>query len=200
MKKTLSIAALATIATTLFASSLFADIRHLQATSNVQQVRYDGRHQTVEGRIRDISRDRNGFVIWLDRQNVVLFAPVQTEVRYASSRKNTRVRDLQRGDMIRASGSMDRRGTFHVNRIDFVRDNRSQRYDTFAGVVERIDARRGLLEVRDGRSRRVIAVDLRGLGRDSDLRNLRRGDAVIVTGEWSRSGFDAVRVEIARRR
>jgi hypothetical protein len=199
MKKTLRVMAVSIVSATIMATSLFADNRHLQTTYNDNYGRSGGRNVMVEGRIRDIDRDRNGFVIRLDRSNAVLFAPVQTEVRTVSSRNRVRVRDLRRGDSIRAVGTYDRRGTLQVRSIELVRDSR--RVDTLTGSVEAIDDRRGVLWVRD-RLRRSVAVDARAIRNDrhGNLRNLRRGDLVVITGEWLRNGeFEAHRIDLARR-
>jgi hypothetical protein len=200
MKTTLRVMAVSIVSATLMATSLFADNRHLQTTYNDNYGRSGGRNVMVEGRIRDIDRDRNGFVIRLDRSNAVLFAPVQTEVRTVSSRNRTRVRDLRRGDSIRAVGNYDRRGTLQVRSIELVRDSR-RRVETLTATVEAIDDRRGVLWVRD-RLHRSVAVDARDIRNDrhGNLRNLRRGDLVVITGEWLRNGeFEAHRIELARR-
>ena len=59
------------------------------------------------------------------------------------------------------------------------------------GVVERVDYRDGTLRVRDEASGHVITADVR-----SNLRGVRRGDFVELSGQWLRGGvFDVARIE-----
>ena len=71
--------------------------------------------------------------------------------------------------------------------------------DSVSGVVERVDRRRGLVQLRQRRGGRAIAVamvrrrnDRSGLG----IEDLRRGDSVTFIGDWSRRGvFEARRID-----
>lgn len=200
MKKMLKFAALTTLAAMTLTASAFADSRHQSQTYTDSNGWRSSRAASVEGRITDVDRDRNGFVIRLDRGGLLLYVDRQTDVDSAS-RRRARVRDLDRGDYIRATGTIER-GAMYVREIDLLRDDdRSSQYGRYdrrndesriAGVVERIDERREVLYVREARSNRLVTVDAdkaRG-------RNIRRGDFVTVIGEWDRNGnFDAVRIE-----
>lgn len=187
MKKTWKLTAVLTLLTALAAPSLFAEKRHGRTTDGWRDDDRRGRHVVVEGRIRDIDRERNGFVIRLDRGEV-LFVPVQLR----------RSRSLDHGDVIRASGRGDR-GRVYVERIDVLRDDEDRR---LSGIVERVDRRGDIvwLEVRG--TGRIVAVDMRRIDRNHrqfDVDDLRRGDRLTVRGEWRRDGrFVAERVDLDR--
>jgi len=199
MKRAIKLAAIATLVATLAATSAFADWRTPRETNR----HYDrDRVITVEGRIRDIDRDRNGFVIRIDRGNYVLFARVNADVRGQSQHgRSTRVRDLERGDRIRATGTVQSGRTMYVDTIRLLReeDDRWDRDDrTLYGIVQSVDRSRGLVQIREERSGRTITVDTRRADRDE--RDLRRGDRVAVSGDWQRNGsFEAERIDIDRR-
>lgn len=205
MKKTKTFVALSTALVILAAPSLFADKRPRHATNHG---RYESRYATFEGRIRDIDRDRNGFVIRLDNHRAVLFAPVQTRVSEpASYRRNakTRVRNLERGDYVRVTGSAQSRGYVNVDTITLLRseDRYRDRNDAFiSGIVERVDERGRVIFIEDARSHRVIAVDVRRVDRNDrryDVDDVRRGDRITVRGDWMRNGrFEAETLEVDR--
>ncbi|HYI10678.1 MAG TPA: DUF5666 domain-containing protein [Thermoanaerobaculia bacterium] len=204
MKGTKKLAALVITVVTLIAPSLFADERHRGRTDNG---RHGLRTVNVEGRITDIDRERNGFVIQVNRSNYRLFAPVDTRVVNVSSRnerQRKRVRDLENGDVIRATGRSDERGRVYVESITLLR-NEDDRHDQddrhLRGTVKSINDRRDIIVVQSDRGR-SIAVDVRRLERSRrfDLDNLRRGDHVVIRGDWQRDGqFEAERIEIDRR-
>ncbi|HYH06333.1 MAG TPA: hypothetical protein VEK11_04650 [Thermoanaerobaculia bacterium] len=197
--------AIVAVITTLGTASLFADSRHRDRTND----RNDGRHQmrgvTVEGHIRDIDRDRNGFVIRLDRGNYVLYADEDLRVDSRSGRnRRTRVRQLERGDYVRVSGRTSSRGLY-ADHITLVReeDDRGGRDDAWlSGTVQSVDRRQGLVWVEEARSRRVIGVDVRRADRNDhryDADNIRRGDRITVRGDWRRDGrFEAESVDVDR--
>jgi len=203
MKRAFKLAAVATMVATLAATSAFADWRHPRETDR----NYDrDRVITVEGRIRDIDRERNGFVIRLDRGHYLLFARVNTDVRGNSHNRRTRVRDLERGDWIRASGTVQSSRTVYADSIRLLReeDDRWDRDDrTLSGVVQSVDRSRGLLSIREDRTGRTITVDARRADRHdrrNDLDDLRRGDRVVISGDWRRDGrFEAERIDLDRR-
>lgn len=208
MKKRKALIALSVVVAMLASPSLFADKRHEKKTKYGRSARHDVRRVTVEGRIRDIDRDRNGFVIRLDNNNYYLFAPVQTRVHAASSygrNGRTRVRNLERGDYIRATGSTSSRGYVTVNNITLLRseDRYRDRNDVWlSGLVQRVDQRGDVIWVEDARSRRVVAVDVRRVDRSRnryDVDDIRRGDRVTVRGDWTRDGrFHAETLEVDR--
>lgn len=196
-----------TLAAALAAPSLFGDDRHDDRTyrgsafdrrpvhRNVTQ-----RHVTLEGRIRDIDRDRNGFVIRLDSGHR-LFAPTNAQVRLASRRGYGRVRSLDRGDVIRVSGPMRSRSLIYAQSIYLVRDARA-RYDdsyfrgsntsrTLTGIVESVDHYDGTFRLRDSRGQ-LIEVEVH---RDHEFAQLRRGDRVALRGAWHDNHFVALDID-----
>lgn len=206
MNRTRNLAALLTLVTLLGTASLFADNRHRETTNGRYGHGQHARRVTVEGRIHDIDRERNGFVIRLDRGRQMLIADGRTPVERVSNRRNhrTHVRQLERGDTIRATGTVNARGYVYVERISLLReeDDRRDRDDTYLrGRVQSVD-RGGVVWVEEERSGRVIAVDTRRVDRNDrryDVDDLRRGDRITVRGDWRRDGrFEAERVEVDR--
>jgi tRNA(Ile2) C34 agmatinyltransferase TiaS len=208
MKKTKTFAAITIILTSLASASLFAEERHRQTTDDWRGRTYESRRVTIEGRIRDIDRNRNEFVIRLDRGNQTLLAPGHLRIETVSRRRGrTSVNQLERGDVVRATGTVDRRGFLNVDRITMVaeEDDRHDSNDRYlTGIVESVDRRGEVVFVQVQRSARVVAVDMRhvdrnNIGRD-DARNLRRGDRITVRGDWRRNGrFEAERIDVDRR-
>lgn len=198
MKKAKALTALMIVAATLAAPSLFADRRHRATTI---QWRNELRTVSVDGRIDDIDRERNGFVIEINRSRYRLFAPVNTRVHSTLRNRHMSVRDLERGDVIRATGRADERGRVYVESITILRseDDRPDRDDrTLRGTVTSIDHRRRIVRVQTNRGNRTVAVDVRRLDRSSrfDLDELRRGDRIIIRGDWQRDGqFEADRID-----
>ena len=195
MKKSKKLAALLTLFTALVGPSLFADKRHEKTTNDWRDHSWETRRVVVEGRIRDIDRERNGFVIRLNRGKV-LFAPAQVRG----------VRALDRGDFVRVRGREDRRGRIYVDDIRLVRNDRHRdrnRYDrSLSGVVQRVDRRGDMVWVEELRTRRVVAIDMRRIERNHrqyDPDELRRGDRITVRGEWHRDGrFEAEHLDVDR--
>jgi tRNA(Ile2) C34 agmatinyltransferase TiaS len=189
MNKTKTLAALTLMIATLGAASLFADNRRPETTNRGRGGSYDSRRVTVEGRVRDIDRDRNGIVIRLDRGGYVLVL----------DRDDREARRLERGDVVRASGYLSRGNTLRVSDIDVVRDNDDRR---LSGVVTNVDRRGNVVWVELERAGRVVAVDVRrvdGNRNRYDVDNLRRGDRITVRGEWQRNGrFEAERLDVDR--
>lgn len=203
MKRHHNLAAVAAVALTLVATSLFADDRHRGRTDDWRGRGSIGQVVTISGRIADVDRERNGYVIELDRGGAV-FATSRTDIdsdlslRNGNRSRSTRraVRNLERGDWIRATGRAGDRGVVYASRI-VVEDER----DRMSGRVESIDHHRSSIVIRDDRSGRRVEVDLRRLDyRDrNELARLRRGAWVSVQGEWTRDRFLARRVDVERR-
>ncbi len=206
MNATKKLAAIAVVAMILGVPSLFADNRRQQTTDEWRGRENNARQVTVQGRISDIDRDRNQFVIRLDRGGYVLFAAPQTRVETASNRRGrTNVRQLERGDSIRAAGTVDRNGRMKVDRITLIReeDDRGGADDRIlTGIVQSVDRRGEVVWVEVQRTGRVVAVNVRRVDRNSrrfDVDDLRRGDRISVRGDWQSNGrFEAERVEIDR--
>src|SRR6187455_3453468 len=117
MNATKKLAALTVLAVTLATPSLFADNRRHETTDDWRGRSNQSRRVSVEGVIRDIDRDRNEFVIRLDRGGYVLVAEPDTRIEAVSNRRGrARVRQLERGDVIRANGVVSR-GRMYVDRI-----------------------------------------------------------------------------------
>jgi hypothetical protein len=210
MNKRQLLATVLTVATVLGTASAFAETRHRGETNLVRAV-------TVEGRIRDIDWNRNQMVIRLDRSGYVLVASPRTDV-YSRARRNTSLRDLERGDSIRATGRVESRGTMYVDSITLVReeDDRRDRDDrTLRGVVTSVDASRRIVWLREDRSGRTIEVDLRNAERDdrswsndvdrdarrrwNDLSRVSRGDRMTVSGDWRSNGrFEGERYNVTQ--
>jgi len=202
-EQTLKLTAALTLMTLVVSSSAFAETRPRRDT---KAYRYDSRVVTVEGRIRDLDRDRNGIVIRLDRGGYVLFASRDVEVYARSRRGHSSLHQLERGDHIRATGQLRSRG-MRVDTITLVReeDDRRDRDDhRLRGVVQSVDPWRRMVLLREDRSGRVIAVDLRDAERDdrrgrwNDLHNVHRGDRMIVSGDWRSNGrFEGERYRVS---
>ncbi len=205
MNMTKKLAALTVLAVTLATASLFADNRRRETTDGWRMGSNTGRHVSVEGIIRDIDRDRNEFVIRLDRGGYVLVAEGDTRIDAVSNRRGrARVRQLERGDVIRATGSVSR-GRMYVDRISLLReedDRRDADDRILTGIVQNVDRRDNVIWVQVHRSNRVVAVDVRRVDRNSrrfDVDDVRRGDRISVRGDWQRNGrFEAERVEVDR--
>jgi hypothetical protein len=125
MNKTLKLAAATLLLTTALSPSLFADSRHRETTQSDRYERRDSRRTVAEGRISDIDRERNGFVIRLAGGRT-LFAPANVDVD-ARNRRNVRVRNLERGDYIRVEGRYIDRGILLVSEIDLLREEDDRR-------------------------------------------------------------------------
>jgi hypothetical protein len=203
MKQRLNLTASMTLVTLLVASSAFAETRHRSETDSY---RNGSRSVSVEGRIRDIGRDRNGFVIRLDRGSYELFVSPQL---------GRSVRNLDRGDVIRANGRIDARGTMLVDDLTLLRNaDRNDRNDhSVRGVVQSVDVSRRVVSVREDGSGRIVLVDLRNAERNdrrwdndqrdnrqdrwNDLNRIRRGDRLSARGEFRGNGrFEADRYNL----
>lgn len=205
MKTVRNLVAIVAVVATFGTASLFADSRHRNSTDGRNHGRYEMRGVTVEGRIVDIDRTRNEFVMRLDRGGYVVYAERDTRVESVSGRhRRARVRELERGDYVRIFGRGER-GSLYAGRITLVReeDDRGGRDDArLSGIVQSVDRRQGVIWVEEARSRRVIAVDVRRAdNRDYryDADDVRRGDRITVRGDWRRDGrFEAETIDIDR--
>jgi len=79
------------------------------------------------------------------------------------------------------------------------RDYRNDNREFVRGVIERIDYRRDVIVLREGRGGRRITVDMDRVDQRRrnrlDESDLRRGDVVTLAGEWRRGGvFEAFRI------
>lgn len=213
------ITAVAFAGATLIGASVFADSRPLDGTpqddhrgnySNDDRRGHDdhayreNERVTVEGRITNIDRDRDGYRVRLDSGGYGFWIP---ESALREHRNDFRV-----GVSLRLGGIFHL-GMVRVDAVDWQdrydrRDDRGdERHDrefrTMRGYVDRVDARRGMLIVRDEGTRRLIRIEIappddrRG---GINLIGLRRGDRIELTGDWGRAGtFRAFRIDPLRR-
>jgi hypothetical protein len=206
MKRTQNLIAATVALATLVGTSAFAESRRQDVTvrdgSNratlVSDRRNDSNHSyrdndrvKIQGHISRFTRERDGYRVYLDRGGYSYWVP--------SSRLGGR--KLSVGINVNLGGVF-RGGIIYVD--DFGWPDRetvvSQRH-IVRGVVDRVDYRRGVLEVRDELSGHRVMVDMARVDRRGrvGVDDLRRGDYVTVSGDWSRGGgFEAFRVDNVR--
>ena len=141
------------------------------------------RRVSVEGRVRSVSRERDGVRVYLDRGNYSFFVPTSLLGR----------RTLRAGMELRLAGVI-RGGTVWVDDIGWP----SEADELVSGRVERVNPFERRLVVRDDRGR-LIEIDARAVGEERrhrlDLSDVRRGDRVTLRGRWERGTFHAFRIE-----
>ncbi|HEX7828149.1 MAG TPA: DUF5666 domain-containing protein, partial [Thermoanaerobaculia bacterium] len=116
-----------------------------------------------------------------------------------ASRMRNRRNDLRVGVSI-VLGGVFRGGRIDVDNIGWA-DDRGYNDNFVRGTVERIDRRDGVLILRESRGGRTIEVDMTDTRRSNrvDFADLRRGDYVELSGDWSRNGlFVADAIESVR--
>jgi hypothetical protein len=207
MKRTRNLIAAAVALTTLVGTSAFAESRRQDGTSrdgsNRGSVDSDRRNDsnrsyrdndrvTIQGRVSNFARERDGYRVYLDRGGDSYWVPSsRLGGRNLSVGINVSLGGVFRGGMI----YVDDLGWPDRGYSDVVQDH------TVRGVVDRVDDRRGILEVRDESSGRRVTVDMVRADRRGrvGLDGLRRGDYVTISGGWSRGGiFEAYRVDNVR--
>lgn len=156
-----------------------------QSRDTHNQYRENQRINT-SGRISSFTRERDGYRVRLEGNEGSFWVPQSS---FGSRASNLRV-----GVSI-GLGGVFRGGSIYVDAVSWPNDGYAYRdgYDRgfVRGVIERVDYRDRTLRVREEASGRIITVDTR-----SDLRGLRRGEFVTLSGQWSRGGvFDAGRIE-----
>jgi hypothetical protein len=150
---------------------------------------HENERVTFQGVITSVGPHVAGYRVHLDRSRYVFLIP--------ESHARNIGRDLRVGVFISVSGVV-RKGMIYVDRLDDERDHR--RHERLYGVVESVDLARDLLWVRDRDSGRRVRVDADRLARRgrTDLEDLRRGDAVVLVGEWEGRDFEAWRMDLVR--
>lgn len=147
---------------------------------------------TAEGRVSSFKKEGGGYRVQLERGRASYYVP--------ESYFRNRNRGLRVGLSIRLGGIF-RGGSVRVDAVNWP-DERG--YDNYrdgylAGVVDRVDVRSRTLWLRDNRTGALVAAEMRGSGRQDDLRYLRRGDYVELSGDWLRGGvFNVSRIEDIR--
>lgn len=191
-------------------TSAFADWRHQGEThrDRDERRRDDSRRSvTMEGRIRSLDRDRNGYQVQLDRGQYRYFIPQSVVQSY--SRGDRRRSDLRVGVTIRLTGLLDSRGYVYVSSANWRDDRRfydhgyGDRRDYLRGVVRAIDERRGVMRVQERSTDRWVTVRIparaRHRSRGVDFDDVRRGDFVVLAGDWiGREVFESYRIESIR--
>ena len=167
---------------------------------NSQDSRYDNNNRNgyrenervnLSGKVSSFSRERDGYRVRLEGNEHSFWVP----------ESNFRGRQLRAGISI-GFGGVFRGGSIYVDAVSWPGDgygyNSGYGYDNgyLRGVVERVDYRDGTLRIREERSGRIITADIAGNGYGrSELRNVRRGDFVELSGQWLRGGvFDVARI------
>lgn len=179
---------------TLFVTSTFAESRprneaDWRRAERREERRDDRRNLSAQGRVTNLHRERDGYRVQLDRASQWYYVP--------SSAWRGNNRGLSIGISVRLGGGYyDDRGYIYVSNAD-IYDRRGDGY--VSGVVQRIDYRRDVLEIRDQRSGRSITVDARRADRRRqgiDVSDIRRGDYVELEGAWVRGNvFQADRID-----
>lgn len=208
MSRTKRLAATVTTAAalaTLLSTSAFAESRNQNGTwrnnrderGSRQSSYRDNERVTVQGRVRSFRQERDGYRLNLDRDRYSYWVP--------GSHFRNRSRGLRVGINLRLGGVF-RGGSIYVDNVGWPDDgyynNDGYRDQYLRGVVERVDLRRDILVLRDDDSGRYVSVDMRRTdsrrNRSIDLNDLRRGDYVNLSGDWSRGVFTAYRIENVR--
>jgi hypothetical protein len=145
---------------------------------------------TETGTIRSFSRERDGYRVELDRGQT-FWVPQATF--------GNRARELRTGISI-SLGGIFRGGTIYADAVTWP-GNAVYRSNFVRGVVDRIDYRTRTIWLRDDASGRLIAADMNGRREFAEMRGLRRGDRVELTGQWIRGGvFDVANLNMVRGR
>jgi hypothetical protein len=205
MKRTRNLIAAAVALTTLVGTSAFAESRRQDVTwrdgsnrgsvdtnrGNDSNRSYrDNDRVTIQGRVSKFTRERDGYRVNLDRGGYSYWVP--------SSRLGGR--NLSVGINVNLGGVF-RGGVIYVDDLGWPDRTVVVQGRAVRGVVDRVDYRRGILEIRDESSGRRVTVDMVRVDRRGrvGLDDLRRGDYVTISGDWSRGGiFEAYRVDNVR--
>ena len=205
MRRLKGLTVAAAVLTSVMATPAFADSRHRDETSLSDRA-YDGNRDrgyrdnervTMEGRITNLSRERDGYRVQLDRNAASFWLPE----RSLRNRRN----DFRLGVSIRLGGVF-RSGVVNVDVVDWPGAggyyggsyNSGDRYDDVRGTIERVDYRRGVIVLHESATNRFVTVDMVRTGGRIGLDDLRRGDYVEISGNFGRGVFQAYRVESVR--
>ncbi|PYQ26069.1 MAG: hypothetical protein DMF56_25860 [Acidobacteria bacterium] len=148
---------------------------------------------TARGRVSSFTHERDGYRVRMDGRRESYWVP--------QSYFRNRGRGLSVGVQI-VLGGVFRSGSVYVDDVNWPDNGYGYDNGYVAGIVDRVDYRSGMADIRDDRSGRIIRVDLRGdSGRRSlDIRDMRRGDYVELSGRWYGSTFEAYNIDAIRDR
>ena len=164
---------------------------------------HENERTTVEGKIRSLHHERDGYRVELDRGGYSYWVPDRA-VRHRSA-------DFRIGVSVRLRGVF-RGGIVIVDVVDWpsvVPPLERHRHDETAfvrGVIDRVDYRRELMVVRDQRNGRLVRADMSSCdpasSRAFERRRLGRGDFIELSGsDWNHDGiFEVDRIENVRLR
>lgn len=149
--------------------------------------RYGGRSSMFrEGRVDRIMHERGGYRVWLGGFGYPFWIPEARWSRFP----------LRLGVSIRLGGWWDPVGYYDVYDVGPMGSYYNTAGDIH-GIVESVDYRRGTVVLRDDISNSFVTIVLRG--NDPRLGDLRPGDYVDLSGQWTRGGiFEAFRLEDLR--
>ena len=165
-------------------------------TAVAQSPRSDSYRQSnrvdLSGRVQSFTRERDGYRIRLDNRSDSFWVP--------AARLRNSGRDLRVGLSIGFGGVFDG-SLFNVDAVTYPYAYGTPLVSTISngvlsGIVDRVDLRTGTAWLIDG-ANRIIAVDLSQTARSGqlDLRELRRGDALSVSGQWIGGSFAAFQID-----
>lgn len=199
----------------LFATSAFAESRHLSWTRRGSSGHHvsrsapafhgsrsyratpfhrgytDGRHFYGQGRITRVAPYHGGYRVWLGGWGYPFFVPYRFWDPFR----------FRVGLFIGFPAFYDPYGYYSVYGPGYYggySDGYNDRYrdTTIAGTVQSIDLQSGVVTIDDNRSRRIIAALLPP--RDNRVDDIHPGDYVVLSGDWvhgHRYDFDAARLE-----
>jgi Ni/Co efflux regulator RcnB len=164
--------------------------------SSSQRTYRDNDRVSARGRVTSFAHERDGYRVRIDGRRESYWVP------------QSYFRNRGRGPSVGVQivlGGIFRSGSVYVDDVNWPDDS----YGAYghdngyvAGTVERVDYRSSMADIRDDRSGRIIRVDLRAdSGRRSlDIRDMRRGDYIELSGRWNGSVFQAYNIDAIRDR
>jgi len=150
--------------------------------------RYDSRGRQSfngQGRVDRFRHENGGYRVWLQGSRYPFWIP---EARWRSF-------PLRVGLSVRIGGWLDPLGYIDAYDVGPYGGGPVYTSGQLRGVVESVDFRRGTLVLRDDLSGNFVTAVMR----DGRMDNLRPGDYVAVSGDWTRGGvFEAYRLDDVR--
>jgi hypothetical protein len=150
----------------------------------------DNQRINASGRVTSFSHERDGYRVRLENDSR----------SYWVSESSFRGHQLRAGVSI-SLGGIFRGGSIFVDAVSWpddgygYRDGNGYNGGWIRGVIQNVDRREGTLRIRDDRGR-IVTAEVNGRYGADELRGLRRGDVVAMSGQWLRGGiFGADRIE-----